>query len=116
MLCTCVHCTVGWVGGELLFQRSYFQKIPESKIIKIKKVFLQIITQGKIGILNKNIFLFFLLYNKYNKFRLVLIAEKFFGGVSYWIPGLEFAHSLICLKLLIVMSDFERFAQIALDK
>ena len=61
MLCTCVHCTVGWVGGELLFQRSYFQKIPESKIIKIKKVFLQIITQGKIGILNKNILGVFLI-------------------------------------------------------
>ena len=59
--CTCVHCTVGWVGGELLIQRSYFQKIPESKILKIKKVFLQIITQGKIGILNKNIVGVFLL-------------------------------------------------------
>ena len=55
ILCTCVHCTVGWVGGELLIQRSYFQKIPESKILKIKKVFLQIITQGKINIFKENI-------------------------------------------------------------
>ena len=49
-MCTCVHYTVGWVGGELLIQRSYFPKNPESKILKIKRVFLQIITQGKIGI------------------------------------------------------------------
>ena len=41
------------MGGVI--QRSYFQKIPESKILKIRKVFLGIITQGKIGILNKNI-------------------------------------------------------------
>ena len=40
------------MGGVI--QRSYFQKIPESKILKIRKVFLGIITQGKIGILNKN--------------------------------------------------------------
>ena len=57
VLISCVHCTlystVGWVGGVI--QRSYFQKIPESKILRIRKVFLGIITQGKIGILNKNI-------------------------------------------------------------
>ena len=39
ILCTYVHCTVGWVGGELLIRRSYFQKIPESKILKIKSIF-----------------------------------------------------------------------------
>ena len=59
-MCT-LYSTVEWVGGELLIQRSYFQKIPESKILKIKKVFLQIITQGKIGILNKNILGIFLI-------------------------------------------------------
>ena len=59
-MCT-LYSTVEWVGGELLIQRSYFQKIPESKILKIKKVFLQIITQGKIGILNKNILGVFLI-------------------------------------------------------
>ena len=63
VLISLVHCTlystVGWVGGVI--QRSYFQKIPESKIIEIRKVFLGIMTQEKIGILNKNIMDVFLI-------------------------------------------------------
>ena len=42
------------VGGRSN-SKVLFSKIPESKILKIRKVFLELITQGKIGILNKNI-------------------------------------------------------------
>ena len=77
---------------ELFNQRSYFQKIPESfKILKIKKVFLQIITQGKIGILNKNhLGVYFTFITSMSKTNFGWFS--FFGGFLTGFQGWESAH------------------------